>query len=280
LYKCIACGKQFIGGVRRDANIIWDEYTKGKQTYKQLASKYKCSIKTIQRILDKVTLIPENTFDSVANVIMDTTYFGRGFGVMAFKDSFTNKFLYKQYVKYETVNQYYCGLEKIRNKGISIQAIICDGKKGLLKMTPEIPVQMCQFHQVQIVTKQLTKKPKTPCGIELRAISLTLTKSTKTEFTKSLNDWYYKWESYLNERTKNPIGKGSYYTHKRVRSAYLSLKRNLPYLFTFQEFKELGIPNTTNAIDGVFSDLKNKLRNHNGLSLSRKKKFIDGFFKV
>ena len=38
--------------------------------------------------------------------------------------------------------------------------------------------------------------------------------------------------------------------------------------------------NTTNALDGQFADLKNKLRNHNGLSKVRKMKFIDGFFKV
>ena len=30
----------------------------------------------------------------------------------------------------------------------------------------------------------------------------------------------------------------------------------------------------------TFADLKNKLRNHNGLSLDRKKKFIDGFLKA
>ena len=42
----------------------------------------------------------------------------------------------------------------------------------------------------------------------------------------------------------------------------------------------LSMPNTTNAIDGQFSDLKNKLRNHNGLSEARKKKFIDEFFKA
>ena len=35
-----------------------------------------------------------------------------------------------------------------------------------------------------------------------------------------------------------------------------------------------------NAIDGYFADLKNKLRNHNGLSELRKKKFIDEFLKA
>ena len=40
------------------------------------------------------------------------------------------------------------------------------------------------------------------------------------------------------------------------------------------------MPNITNVIDGHFADLKNKLRNHNGLWLDRKKKFIEGFLKV
>jgi hypothetical protein len=35
-----------------------------------------------------------------------------------------------------------------------------------------------------------------------------------------------------------------------------------------------------NAIDVCFTDLKNKLRNHNGLSQKRKMKFIDAFIKV
>jgi hypothetical protein len=45
------------------------------------------------------------------------------------------------------------------------------------------------------------------------------------------------------------------------------------------DYIELKIPKTTNAIDGHFADLKNKLRNHNGL-INRKMKFIDAFFKV
>ena len=65
-----------------------------------------------------------------------------------------------------------------------------------------------------------------------------------------------------------------------LRSAYLSLKRNLPYLFVFQDYKELNMPNTTNALDGQFADLKNKLRNHNVLSKALKIRFIDEFFKA
>ncbi len=43
---------------------------------------------------------------------------------------------------------------------------------------------------------------------------------------------------------------------------------------------DLNIPDTTNTIDGHFADLKNKLRNHNGLNLKRKMCFIDRFLKA
>jgi DNA-directed RNA polymerase subunit RPC12/RpoP len=81
-YKCGNCGKKFIGGNRPDNNLIWEEYTKGKQTYQQLATKYGCSKKTIQRRLDRVKVEPKTTSPSVVNVLADTTYFGREFGVM------------------------------------------------------------------------------------------------------------------------------------------------------------------------------------------------------
>ena len=72
----------------------------------------------------------------------------------------------------------------------------------------------------------------------------------------------------------------TYYAHKRLRSAYLSLKRNMPYLWTWYDHSEIGIPNTNNALEGTFTDLKTKLRNHAGLSKERRKRFIDEYLRA
>jgi hypothetical protein len=210
---------------------------------------------------------------------MDTTYFGRQFGVMVFKDSITGQILYKQYVKQETNYLYLAGIEEIAKRGIKIQAIICDGRKGLINLFSDIPIQMCQFHQIAIIRRYLTKKPKLHASIELWEIVLILTKTDKESFEGALSLWYDKWVDFMNERKIDDQGKNRY-IHKRLRSAYRSLKTNLPWLFTWYENMHLNIPNTTNAIDGHFADLKNKLRNHNGLSVERKMKFIDEFFKA
>jgi len=265
---------------RIDLEELWCLYSSGKQTYSQLAERFCCSTKTIQRLLDKVVIIKRSDFSGTSVVLMDTTYFGRGFGVMVFKNSLDGIVLYKQYVRYETNALYLSGISEICRRGINIQGIVSDGRRGLFELFGDIPVQMCQFHQIQIVQRYLTRKPKSPAAIELKRLTLKLTKLKRIEFVNSMSNWHLKWSDYLNERSQSPsIGK-TYYTHKRLRSAYLSLKRNLPYLFVFEDYKELMMPNTTNALDGQFADLKNKLHNHNGLSKERKIKFIDGFFKA
>jgi len=210
---------------------------------------------------------------------MDTTYFGKSFGVMVFKDSLTGQILYKQYVKQETNKLYLLGIEEIARRGIKIQSIICDGRKGLFQLFKNVPIQYCQFHQVKTIRTYLTKNPKMQSSKELWELTLIVSNTDKESFTGGLNDWHNKWESFLNERVVDEKGKKRY-IHKKLRSAHRSLKTNLPWLFTWYDNRSLNMPNTTNAIDGHFADLKNKLRNHNGLSTQRKKKFIDEFFKA
>jgi transposase-like protein len=210
---------------------------------------------------------------------MDTTYWGRNFGVMLFKDSYTKENLLKYYVKTETNSLYIQGIKELKSQGFEVLAIVCDGRKGLLQSFGEVPVQMCQFHQVAIIRRYITKNPKLAASIELKEFVAIMKMTDKESFQGGLELWFTKWESFSNERTTSLETGKSYYTHKPLRSAHRSLKTNSKWLFTWYDYYELNIPNTTNAIDGHFSDLKNKLRNHNGLSKARKKKFIDKFYR-
>jgi len=237
-------------------------------------------VKTIQRKLDKFQPYKKQVTARAVVVLMDTTYWGRGFGVMLFKDAWSTENLLKYYVKHETNALYIQGIEELKSKGFTIAAIVCDGRRGLLQSFPGVPVQMCQFHQSSIIRRYLTRKPKLQAGKELMKVVDLMKQTDKESFVGILELWFNKWVSFLNERSINPLTKKSFYTHKRLRSAHRSLKNNLPWLFTWYDYPDLNIPNTTNAVDGHFADLKNKLRNHNGLAIQRKKKFIDGFLKA
>lgn len=155
------CNRIFTGGNKRSPEQITEKYYEGKKTYMQLATKYGCSTKTIQRYIDKSELTFKREFPSTVNLVIDTTYFGRNFGVMLFNDSITKVILYKHYVKYETISEYLSGIMEIRRRGLYIHSIICDGKRGLFTLFDVILVQMCHFHQQQIVRRYLTLNPKT-----------------------------------------------------------------------------------------------------------------------
>ena len=174
---------------------------------------------------------------------------------MLFKDALTKENLLKYYVRNETNFLYKKGVEELVSKGYRVVAIVSDGRKGLTQSFGSIPVQMCQFHQVAIIRRYITKKPKLPASVELKHLVAMLKWTDKESFEGALNDWFVKWEDFLNERTTNIETGKSYYTHKRLRRAYRSLKSNLPWLFTWYDNIELNIPNTTNAIDGHFADL-------------------------
>jgi len=205
---------------------------------------------------------------------MDTTYFRRTLGVTVFRDYYQRENLLWKFVKYETIFQYIEGIRELQERGFEIKGIVTDGRRGIFKVFSGIPIQMCQFHQLQIVRRYLTNNPKLEAGIELKRFAGYLTTTDRESFEGWINGWYKRWEKFLKEKTIN-LDTGKWvYTHRKLRSAYSSLKTNMEYLFTCHKYKSLEMPNTTNSLDGSFAHLKDKVRIHRGLKLERKKKLI------
>jgi hypothetical protein len=182
----------------------------------------------------------------------------------------------------ERMMHYEYGRRILEEKGWIFKAVVVDGRRGFINVFKDIPVQMCQFHQIKQVTKYLTRKPQSNAGKDLRTLVLTLTTCTEEEFTTALTTWHDMHGTYIEEKTTETFLNGKtkwYYSHKKVRSAYRSIKHNLPYLFTYRRHPELHMPNTTNHIDGSFSVLKKKLAVHHGLNKKRRYKVISQLLK-
>lgn len=254
---------------------------RGKQTYKEIANSYGVSESTIKRKLKNVyvpTVI--NYMPSNVVLLMDTTYWGRNWGLLVLMNAHTGIVLWRKFVKQERLSDYKEGVDYLEEKGYFVAGIVCDGLKGMFQQFCKYNIQMCQFHQVAIVRRYITNNPKLEAGKELKVISKLLTRTDKESFIAAFNSWHNKWEVFLKERSLDPVSGKSHYVHKKLRSAYLSIKRNLPYLFVWYDNPNLLIPNTNNTLEGSFTELKNKLRNHNGLSKENRKRFIDEFIKA
>ncbi len=277
LYKCKSCGRRFHGGNRLDYNEVIEDYVIHKMTLAELSSKYLKSVSTIQRCLRKMHHVHVVSKCRDVTIQMDTTYWGRNFGLMVIKDALRNKILWHKYVRHETIADYLDGINWLRSNGFKIYGAVCDGLKGLFKALAPIPVQMCQVHQQRIVRIYLTSKPELEASQELLELANTLTGTDKESFIGAFEQWHRKWETFLAERTVDKLTGKKHYTHKRLRSAYLSLKRNMPYLWTFHDYPQYGIPNTNNALEGTFTDIKSKLRVHSGMKKCNRVKFLDEY---
>ena len=96
---------------------------------------------------------------------------------------------------------------------------------------------MCHFHQKRIIQRYITLNPKLEASQDLKKIMTRLKNSDETRFTKALDIWYIKYKSFLNEITIHPDSRKYSFTHKKLVSAYTSIKNNLLCLFTYKNHK-------------------------------------------
>lgn len=208
-------------------------------------------------------------------IVADMTFIKRTFGLAVIRAPHLKKNLFWQSSATENALIYHELRWQLEKAGFEIIAAVIDGRPGLIEVFWDVPLQMCQFHQMKIITRYLTTRPKLPASKLLRQIAMQIPKSDEEKMQQLLNDWQEQWKDFLKEKTFNNETGHWFYTHKRLRSAYRSISRNLPILYTYQKYPELKIPNTTNSLDGTFSHLKDMLRMHRGLKRNRKLKIIN-----
>jgi hypothetical protein len=278
-YQCVACGANFQNKRRKQKLLdkIQNEYIFSRQTAQDLGEKYHRSRKWVLQQLKEVNGDDSNIINISPRsivVVADATFFSRTNGMLIFREPNLKRNLIWKEIHVETAGQYEQLKLELESLGFDIKAVILDGRPGIREVFSGKPTQMCQFHQVAIIRRYLTSRPKLEAAQELMAIARQLTKSDEKCFSELLIAWHNKWQDFLKEKTINPFTGRWFYTHKRLRAAFRSLKNNFPYLFTYKKYPELNIPNTTNSLDGYISTLKNLLNVHRGQDRNSRNKII------
>lgn len=256
-------------------SVLLNQYVWQRQTYTDLARRYGRSKKWVQMKLNENKIEPVIKLNPKGLVIVaDTTFFSHASGLIVFREPNLKKNVWWSLVQYERAESYSRGKNHLEQNGFHITAVVLDGRPGIRAVFSGIPAQMCQFHQKQIIRRYLMARPKLEASRELKTIVDTLASVNEQQFTDALKCWHEKWNDFLKQKTTDQNTGRWFYTHKRLRSAYRSLNTNLPYLFTYQKFPELRIPNTTNSLDGFFNRLKSLIYVHRGLNAQRKKRII------
>lgn len=253
-----------------------------RQTFKTLSRDSGLSIDTLQRtfyaFLEKAPTVRIRKQGKV-HLRLDATYFEQ-FCLLCYQDhedGYTQLIRFSDAEHYREIKE---DLDNLVKLGVQIESITTDGHKSMLKAIkkslPDVPAQRCLIHIQRMCLLWLTRFPRHPSGVELRALVLLLlsikTQNDRLYWTGELHSWYSRHEAYLKEKTiHEPTGR-YWYTHKLLRRSYFTIKRALPNMFHYLSNPK--IPSTTNGIEGFFSHLKNHLDLHRGLTLRHRIDFI------
>lgn len=207
-------------------------------------------------------------------MIGDATFIKTYSWILVFRDPHKKENIYSNEIMSESTSVYQFGKQYVEDRGFVIKAFVGDGRAVNCFKNTGVLIQMCHFHQEQIIVRCVTNNPKLEAGKEILDLIKTLPRTNEIEFTKNFDTWCGKWKEFLNEKTFNPETGKSPYTHRKLRQARGSIKKYLPYLFTYQKYSELNIPNTTNSLDGFFKKIKTAVGIHSGLTHNRKLKMV------
>ncbi len=250
-------------------------YVKGKHTLTELSVKYGKSQRTIKRYFDKLTVSRSYSAQpsrEKINLIFDATYFGRGYGILVFRADSHN--LYWKEIESEKLVYIEECLKILEDRNYEFKSFTIDGRKGVIELLkrlyPIVPIQLCLYHQKAIIRRYITSRPKTECGKDLQKLMKEMLDLNEDEFVWKFKELKNRYHNFLKEKNEN-----NEFKHRRLRSAFRSLRVNMPYLFTSKKHPELNIPNTTNSCDGSFAHLKQKVKIHRGLKKYRRSKMID-----
>ena len=161
--------------------------------------------------------------------------------------------------------------------------VTTDGAGGALKalraLWPDTPVQRCLLHVHRDTTRDLTRRPHTPAGKALLALSarlLTITTIDQAhEWGDLLEEYTTVFGPWLNERTHAAAdpqraaatGRTWWYTHERARRAHRRLIRLARHgvLFTYLTCADdAPLERTTNPVESVNARLRELTRAHRG----------------
>jgi len=168
----------------------------------------------------------------------------------------------------------------LKEKGMSPQTATIDGNthvfKALRAIWPKITIQRCLVHIQRQGLSWCRERPKRTDAKKLRMLLLRVSKIHTHDKRRSFLNDLGKWEAIYGHRIESTSRKG--WVSTDLQQARKMLLRAVPFMFHYLD--EPKIPNTTNALEGYYARLKDKYRQHRGLSPKHQNAFFQWYVKL
>jgi hypothetical protein len=241
------------------------------------------SISTIRRIiqywLERPPDEPKN-FSIYQYLIFDGTLFKKSKGLVAVMDAERNYLLYGCYGITEGPKDLRDLCLYLKQQGLTPKSATIDGNPHMIKtlrsLWPEIMIQRCLVHIQRQGLSWCRRFPKRTDAKRLRELFLQVT----SIHTPTQRNWFLDqltaWEQTYGVRIATSPESGWVFSDlKRARSMLLAA---LPNMFHYLE--NSSIPISTNGLEGYFSRLKQRYRQHRGLAEQHRQSYFQWFLHL
>jgi len=213
--------------------------------------------------------------------ILDGTFLNRPRSLVALMDAQTRMIVAGQYgVSERSEPQLREFLERVIPVGLCPSSFTVDGNpktiKVIRKLWPDVVVQRCLVHIQRQGLSWCRTSPNTAYARQLRKIFLQVTKirtlADRDTFLSAVIDWESKYGSRISVRRETG------YVFSDIKRARSMLLRALPDMFHYLDTPL--IPISTNGLEGYFSRLKSRYRQHRGLRKEKRDDYFRWYFHL
>lgn len=207
-------------------------------------------------------------------LVFDGTYFKHENCLLLLLNSQTGKAVSCRYQIRENYATAFEMFQKAKEKGINPIAITIDGNTSIIRaikdVWPDIIIQRCLVHIQRQGLAWLRRYPKLKESKELRKVYLIIFRIEnclqRNEFFNAL----LKWEKRYGQRVASLPS--SHKVHGDLQRARSLLLNAWPDMFHY--LNDSNIAPTTNLIEGYFSAIKGRYKQHHGLSKMNRQKYL------
>ena len=216
---------------------------------------------------------------TVRYLLFDGTFLHRRHSTVVLLDGETHTLVRGRYdVRENSETELRAFFEPLMEEGLRPRSFTVDGNPQVIRVLrmlwPDAVLQRCLVHIQRQGLSWCRVNPKTPSARQLRQIFLRVnriaTPSERYSFLELVAEWENRYGAEIAARKEA----GRVFSDiKRARSMLLHA---LPDMFHYLD--DPRIPTTTNGLEGYFSRLKSRYRQHRGLSPHRRPNYFAWYF--
>lgn len=214
-------------------------------------------------------------------LLCDGTFIeGRRHGLFVMMDASEHIIVSGGYGIKEKVGELIEFFERLKRQGLKPKSFTTDGNTAILLalriVWPTVTLQRCLVHIQRQGLMWCRSKPKRIEGQTLRKLFLAVTDIHDRSNAKAFLQAFSSWEQRYGRKLL--AGKTSGWVVSDLIRARSMLYRALPDMFHF--LADHNIPKTTNGLEGYFSRLKAKYRQHRGLGATYRADYFKWYLHI